>query len=173
MMLILALLVIFQVKHFVADYVLQGKYMLGKFKETGWVLPLSAHCFVHASFTLVIGGVLSILAILFTASILPLGTILGLAAFDFVAHFIMDRIKASPKLLGRYKSISAEKYNTLVQDVATVKKTGGTHDIEQAEDLLAIALKSNRRFWLSLGLDQTVHHLTHYIIIAVLLKDLL
>lgn len=29
------LLILFQIKHFVADYLLQGEYMLGKFKP-GW-----------------------------------------------------------------------------------------------------------------------------------------
>jgi hypothetical protein len=48
-------LVAFQIKHFLADFPLQGKYMLGKFKGgTDWVLPLVAHSGVHALFTLAI-----------------------------------------------------------------------------------------------------------------------
>lgn len=89
---IFILLAIFQIKHFLADYLLQNKYMLNKFNLTGWILPLSAHAGVHALFTF--GIVTAILS-------LQLGIILAL--FDFIAHFTIDRIKASPNLLGRFK----------------------------------------------------------------------
>lgn len=118
---IFLLLVLFQIKHFLADYPLQGKYMLGKFKPQGWVPPLAAHCGVHAAFTFLI-------CIAFVRPELAI----ALSVFDFVIHFIMDRIKASPKMLGRY----------------------GMND---------------KKFWWSLGLDQSVHHLTHYFIIWMLI----
>lgn len=90
-----ALLVIYQVKHWLADYPLQGQYMLGKFKP-GWdfVPPLSAHAGVHGAFTFTI-------ACLFCWG--QLGFQLELALFDFVVHFTMDRIKAGPRILGRWK----------------------------------------------------------------------
>lgn len=116
------LLVLFQAKHFIADYPLQNQYMLGKFKGgTDWILPLAAHSSVHATGTFII----SILFVSFNVA-------LSLAVLDFVLHSIMDRIKASPNLLGRFS-------------------------IE------------NKYFWWSLGFDQMVHHLTHYIIIFIIL----
>ena len=51
---IFILLLAFQVKHFLCDYPLQTQFMLGKFKDTDWVLPLSQHCFVHAAGTMLV-----------------------------------------------------------------------------------------------------------------------
>ena len=120
---IFALLAAFELKHFLADYVLQGPYMLGKFKP-GWDFlgPLSAHAGTHAICTVLIASL-----------ILPLNPWLctGLAAFDFVTHFFIDRLKASPRYLGRW----------------TPAQTA---------------------FWWSLGLDQALHHLAQFIIIATL-----
>ena len=78
MLTLFVLLVLYQVKHFVADYPLQGTYMLGKFKKNGWVLPLAAHCGVHALFTFAI--VLS-----FTLDV-QLGVYLSI--FDFVVVLV-------------------------------------------------------------------------------------
>lgn len=86
---IFQLLVIFQVKHFIADFPLQRKYMLGKMNRTGWVMPLAAHASVHAIFTLAI-------VLLYDSSLWWLSII------DFVLHFAIDRIKASPNLLNRW-----------------------------------------------------------------------
>src|SRR5690606_20229806 len=55
----------------------------------GFLLPLSVHCGVHASLTLLI--VVFINAQLW-----------WLAVVDFITHFFMDRIKSGPKYLGRY-----------------------------------------------------------------------
>lgn len=87
-----SLLVIFQIKHFLADYPLQGKYMLGKFKGgTEWILPLSAHSLVHGFFTL---GILMAFS---------RGDLWYLSLIDMGLHFSMDRIKASPNIWGKYK----------------------------------------------------------------------
>lgn len=120
---IFILLFVFQTKHFLCDYIWQTPYMLGKFKEKGWVEPLLAHVAVHGAVTFTI-------AYAFTGGIGE-GVItycILLMLLDMVVHFVMDRIKASPKLLGRY-------------------------NVQQKE------------FWWALGLDQKVHHITHYIII--------
>lgn len=144
-------LVLFQVKHFVCDYILQGEYMLGKFKLKGWILPLSAHCLVHAVFTILL--------------ISPIGMKLAayLAFFDFVVHFIMDRIKASPNMLGKYSTVAKEQYLEYKSYL----------DSFDSDDVLVIkakkALDENKKFWWSLGLDQAVHHLTHYVIILIAL----
>ena len=80
---IFLLLVFFQLKHLLADYFWQGNYMLGKFKDKGWILPLSAHGGVHAVFTLLIVGV-------YTMN--PFAAI-GLALADFIIHILVDRAK--------------------------------------------------------------------------------
>lgn len=132
------LLVIYQIKHFLADFPLQGKYMLGKFKNgKDWILPLLAHVSVHGLFTFIIS--------LFIKPKIAI----YLALFDMIVHFIMDRIKASPNLLGRFQALTKKDF-----------MNGGITGNE---------IKSNTLFWWSLGLDQMVHHLTHYIIIWRLL----
>lgn len=89
----LVLLVVFEVKHYIADFPLQHEYMLQKTRP-GWsfLAPLSLHCTVHAGLTLVI--------VLMVAP--------GqwwLAGFDFVTHFVMDRIKSGPRYLGRFRDV--------------------------------------------------------------------
>lgn len=87
------LLILFQLKHFVADYPLQTPYMLGKFKSfPDYLLPLAAHAGVHALFTAAIAVAFKRFDVLFI-----------LVSLDFVTHFIIDRIKASPNMLGRFK----------------------------------------------------------------------
>lgn len=133
---IFLLLVLFQIKHLLADYFLQGKYMLGKFKpHPDYILPLAAHCAVHGVMTFAIASIVSSKAAFWVALL------------DFVLHFAMDRVKASPELLGRFEALTKETYPTATDEQK----------------------RSNTRFWWSLGLDQTVHHLTHYLIIWILL----
>ena len=130
--LIFILLIAYQVKHFLADYPLQGRYMLGKFKPgSAFVLPLLSHVVVHGIGTFLITVWFGI------------GNAFLFATFDAAIHFIMDRIKASPDLLGRFKPLTAA--------------TAPTATPEQWQ--------SNTFFWWSLGFDQMVHHLTHYIIV--------
>lgn len=95
---IFGLLVLFQVKHFLADFPLQGEYMLHKV-DGGWkfLLPLTLHCLVHGVLTLAI--VLAVRPQLW-----------WLAVLDFTVHFIMDRIKSGPKYLGRYDNKSKPAY---------------------------------------------------------------
>ena len=88
---IFTLLVLFQLKHFVCDYPLQNQYMLGKMQATNWIKPLAAHAAVHslATYIITMYFVGPFIAILF-------------ALADFIIHFTVDRIKASPKLGGRF-----------------------------------------------------------------------
>lgn len=92
------LLVLFQLKHFLADFPLQGRYMLGKFSRDRavWIPALLAHCAVHALLTLLICG-------WWGWSTVATGVVILLAALDFAVHFVVDRVKASPDLLGRWK----------------------------------------------------------------------
>ena len=72
--------------------------MLGKFKGGwDWLLPLTAHAAVHGGLTL---GIVLLFA----------PRLAWLALFDFGIHFTMDRIKASPNLLGRFKDMYDKKF---------------------------------------------------------------
>lgn len=171
---VIVLLVVYQLKHFLADYPLQGPYMLKKFLGGwDWVKPLAAHAGVHAVFTFVVAGVYLAIQNPGIYIILPA---LGLAAFDFTVHFCMDRLKASPNLLGRFKALSPKEFmacakaikeNTRVYiTVESDNSSGEKETIDKEKALNKIV--SNTYFWWSLGLDQMVHHLTHYVIIRLL-----
>ena len=142
------LLAMFQVKHFFADYTSQTPYMLKKFlpgKE--FILPLAAHAGVHAAYTL-----------MFALIIAP--RLWWLALVDFVAHFTMDRIKASPKMLGRFRALSASE----MKGILSYKDTVGLGMFKKELD-------GNKYFWWSLGFDQMIHHLTHYFIVYMLVTQ--
>ncbi len=159
--LIFVLLVVMQLKHFLADYPLQGEYMLQKFDRRSrvWVPALAAHAGVHALFTLLI--------VSFVVGTTPSGWVkplpVLLALLDFAVHFVMDRVKASPNLLGRFKPLDADGFRNMKSVIAL--GSCGSEMFERARS----RLWGNRLFWWSLGLDQLVHHLTHYAIIACLL----
>lgn len=98
MVLLFTLLVVFQLKHFCADYLLQGRFMLRKFSpDWSFFLPLVAHASIHAAMTLGI--------ILFVAP-----EFWWLALIDGVIHFVMDRIKAGPRWLGRFSDKNKPSY---------------------------------------------------------------
>lgn len=126
--------------------------MLGKFKPGwGFFLPLLAHVGVHGAMTLALCLWLN-------------PAYWWLALVDMTVHFCMDRIKAGPKYLGRYKPLNAEGFN----------KAYDTYTNAEDADAVKAArekLKGNVFFWWSLGLDQTVHHLTHYFITYALVMD--
>src|SRR6185312_14014674 len=92
--LIFLLLVAFQVKHYLGDFPLQTQYMLRLKSAPGWqfAIPLAVHCFVHAAMTLAI-------------VMLVRPSLWWLAGVDFACHFLMDRIKSGPHLLGRYNDV--------------------------------------------------------------------
>lgn len=160
---IILLLIIYQLKHFIADFPLQTHYMLGKFRaDWGFLKPLAAHAGVQALFTFFIAW-----CWYWYATKMPLWAVLALPAFDFCVHFTMDRIKAGPKYLGRFKPLTAEQYMDCSIKASGIDEDGIPwvgHDMECAQKLL----KSNTYFWWSLGFDQMVHHLTHYVIIYFL-----
>lgn len=148
------LLVAYQVKHFLCDYPLQTEYMLGKFKPgSNFIAPLAGHCGVHVIGTFVISS-----TYFYHKDILRINEVIAVCLFDFIVHFVMDRIKAGPQWLGRYKSLSAGEFMTLIAK----EKNGPTAETVKAR-------RNNKFFWWSLGLDQQVHHLTHYCIIFYLL----
>ena len=129
--------------------------MLGKFKPGfDFVKPLAAHCGVHILGTLIIAG------IYLWSNGLAWHHLIWVCGFDFVLHFIMDRVKASPGLLGRYHPLSPTEYVDLIN----------FEEREGADDQTREDKKNNTIFWWCLGLDQGVHHLTHYLIIFYLLN---
>ncbi len=153
---IFALLVIYQVKHWLADYPLQRPWMLGKFLEKGWVAPLAAHAGVHALFTLLI-------VLCCPGTTLLLAGLLG--AFDFIIHFTMDRIKASSKLMGRWKPLSKTEF---LNRQWQIESDLPIPEWKLMQEEARRDIRGNRLFWHALGIDQMVHHLTHYAIIFVL-----
>ncbi len=75
---LLFLLVMFTVKHYLADFLLQTPYMLRKMQRTGWVLPLLSHSAVHGAMS---AGILAF----------PLGfQALWFGLLDLVIHFALD-----------------------------------------------------------------------------------
>lgn len=107
-------MLLFIVKHLVADFLLQSRWMaLGKERAEGWRAPLAAHAAIHAI------GTLALCLIVAPA-------LAGLAALDFVVHAGVDRGKGA---LGRRFSATPDK---------TV-------------------------FWWLLGVDQSLHALTHFL----------
>lgn len=141
------LLLAYQLKHFIADYPLQGKFMLGKFLPyPRFILPLTAHALVHAVFTFLI----AVWIVSPTAAV-----VLGL--IDGAVHFAVDRVKASPELGGRFEALTKSTYADLMAK-------------QMPEEDRQKVLKSNTYFWWALGLDQMAHHLTHYAIIAYLVS---
>ena len=99
---IFILLITFQLKHFICDYPFQTPYMLQKANLTGWIKPLAAHAFIHAAFTFTL--VMWFLLLNNTiVNYIYIWLPICLASADFIIHFTVDRIKASPKIGGRFK----------------------------------------------------------------------
>ncbi|MGE0528748.1 MAG: DUF3307 domain-containing protein [Bdellovibrionales bacterium] len=96
--LLLGLLIFFQIKHFIADFVLQNVWMLQKARP-GWdfVPPLAIHSGVHGLMTL-------------GAAVYVNPAYWWLGVLDFAIHFTMDRIKAGPRYLGRYSDPSSKSF---------------------------------------------------------------
>jgi hypothetical protein len=140
------LIVAFQFKHFIADGILQGKYHLGKFKQD-WTYfwPLANHCAIHALFT----GLL----------LLAVGRLdlWYLGWFDFISHFVMDRVKASEKGLGRWKIMSGAEYRFNEMSLIFAP-------LEEKEQYYAKRL-SNRLGWLAILFDQMWHHISDAVIV--------
>ena len=96
-------LISLQLKHFVCDYPLQNAYMLQKsLPDRRYIMPLLYHSGIHAlaMFTL---------CLIFSWSF-------WFVLLDFVSHFIIDRLKASPKLGGRWKPNESAFWNALGLD---------------------------------------------------------
>lgn len=96
--LLLWLLIFYQIKHYLADFVFQNVWMLQK-SRPGWdfIWPLTIHSGIHALFTLALALYLY-----------PQAWWLGV--LDFVLHFLMDRIKAGPRYMGRWSDMRSKAF---------------------------------------------------------------
>lgn len=143
------LMVVFQLKHWAADYVLQAPaFFIGKFKtDWGFVWPLTVHVLIHAAFTFSI-------CLWFGAGREKAA---GLALMDAGIHFVMDRAKASPRYLGRWKALSGGEWMQAQKELACAEEG---HQASARK-----SLRGNVLFWQCLGLDQLVHHLTDIAVI--------
>ncbi len=97
---ILILLLLFQIKHLVADYYLQFPYMYeNKGQPTKWIIPLFDHAAIHALGT----SIIIFLYFMYTAIPTKIGgefallITIGAVIFDGTSHFIIDRWKATRK----------------------------------------------------------------------------
>ena len=164
---IFILLILFQAKHYVCDFPLQGEYMLKKFSPNwDFFIPLLSHALVHAFFTFAIS--VGFVGAKFAA-------ILGV--LDLVIHFSMDRIKASPKMLGKYQNLVKSDFEFHSKLLSMYTKAFEEEQLSLENYKLAMKIEkdsfnvkkaSNKKFWHALGLDQAVHHLTHYLIIYLI-----
>lgn len=104
---ILMLLIVYQLKHFLADYPLQNKFMLGKFLPfPKFILPLLLHGAVHGAFTFLIA-----------LSIKTWHFAIFVAFFDMVVHCFVDFIKANPSIGGRFKPLTKETYPNATEEM--------------------------------------------------------
>lgn len=149
------LLIVYQIKHFIADYPLQGRYMLGKFKPyPDFILPLLSHGAVHGVFTFSI--------VFFFKSF---GAALALGLLDMTIHSVVDWIKANPSIGGRFNALSKKEAYKLMSEGITPKQSL----VPSTQEEIAATWKSNTLFWWALGADQMAHHLTHYLLIWLIL----
>lgn len=158
---VVGMLLAYQVKHFLADYLLQGyplaPGMVRKFapRLRDAYGALFDHALVH--------GFLTMFIVSWTLGMTYDGFAFAgwMCCFDTLVHFTMDRIKASPNLLGRYKPMSAQEF----QQAKDLLNMGREKSQPIFEKFYHRRMWQNTLFWWSLGFDQFVHHLTHYTII--------
>lgn len=127
---ILVFLIMFQIKHFLVDFIIQisDPDHIKKFAKEEWFLPLFKHSFHHG-----LGTAAIVTLYLSYCNVCPFSLkfytiVLGSFLFDTIVHFCIDRLKASPNFGGKYAYPS-------------------------------------KNYFMASGLDQMLHHLTHYSII--------
>jgi len=153
---IFLLLLVFQIKHFVADFLLQNKYMMGKFsKDWYFFLPLLAHAGINGIFTLAI-----------CLFINP--SLWWLSLVDIVTHFFIDRIKAGYKYFGKFKALSESEMKENLEIMNVERMLGQT----KYGNNIRKAIKHNTYFWFALGFDQMLHQVVYIFIVAALVWNL-
>ena len=129
-------MLLFQLKHWLAGFVLQSDYMMKKFLP-GWdfFFPLAAHAAVQGVGASIIVG------------IYDLGAMWWAGLLTFVLHFAMDRLKAGPKYMGRWKMLGGPQFATATDEQRL----------------------HNKYFWAAFGFNQMWHHCTGFLVIWLLL----
>lgn len=91
MTIVALLLMLFAIKHYLADKYFQTNWMVEGKRRRGlsFVGPLAAHCGIHAILTITV--ILCVAALLVSPVLLVWALPCGV--FDFSAHFLMDRLK--------------------------------------------------------------------------------
>jgi hypothetical protein len=135
------LLILYQLKHFLCDYPLQTPRFFIGKFRKDW--SFFVPLLAHSA----IHGVGTFLIAVWATGNILLGINLGI--LDMVVHGTMDRLKAGERWMGRWKALSSTEFAT-----ATPAQ-----------------LRGNALFWNALGVDQMVHHLTHYLCIYLILKS--
>jgi hypothetical protein len=74
-------------------------------------------------------------------------------------------------MLGRYKVLDGLRIQALTESknnyLRILKKKKDSHALKELV-WIENQFKGNKYFWFALGLDQMIHHLTHYLIIYLL-----
>lgn len=100
--LFVALMFLFQLKHFACDYIFQvhaDAPKKGSPDLNVWLWPLSYHCLTHATATWLVVSAVQLLMVSDMSHPFLGAT---LAVMDFCLHFIVDRLKAHKKVGGRW-----------------------------------------------------------------------
>ena len=108
----LVMLLVMEVKHYLADFPLQIEYMQGKFARVGWKVPLMCHAAVHALMTFVVVAVS--VYVMGMPQLLVMS--LMLAMFDGGTHFVIDRVKAHPDIGGKFTYTEKQFWNNIGLD---------------------------------------------------------
>ena len=160
---IFILLILYQVKYFVCDVLLQKDYMQGKYKDwPKFIGPLFTHSMVHYWGTLLI-------VVWFDprhALIYALG--------DALTHFIIERVNTSPKMFGRFKALTQKEYEYIMEGKGIPQYH---RNLGWSLNLLPLKYVQRNRillhdklFKISFGAEQMFHFCTQYFIIYWLVK---
>lgn len=112
---ILLLVILFEIKHFICDGLLQTKYHLGKFNDKfkDYFLPLISHANINAVGAM---AVVSLWYWITGGGKVPILLLLEIYFLELILHFIIDRIKASKKLLNRWTKDEPMFWHVLMLD---------------------------------------------------------
>lgn len=135
MMLPVVLIALMALKHFVASYPLQCSYTVKGLGSSNWLLPMLARCSIHGAATIIV-----ILSWWWHNGEPMRWSILAIVAgADMLSHFVIDRVKVSSELLGKYQVASPQELAQIAIDYQS--KDASVVAAAQAES------DSNKYFW--------------------------
>lgn len=145
-------IIAFLFKHFIADFQFNS-YPEQYSEGADGFLKLAQHAGFHGLLTFFIASMLT--------KDLSLSFVLGV--FDFTFHFIVDRIKTSEFMLGRYEYLSKKEISYIKE---WTRQNGSNREIDNI-------LKGNRRFWLTFGATQAINKSIDAFILLVIIQSML